>query len=744
MQPTTPTLAVVVAIELSRRGVSSADEWAARGWALIAPLLAGALKVRPGPAGTVLAAWPVERSETVEEAAELALDLGARLVRGRDDGVELRGGIAVGVIDDRATYAVVERWVERLALAASAGQWLVSEDAAHTLERRFVLRPTGLVSRWSLPLNDGHRWLVSRMTPPRLPSAVSGDPPGLVLGREDERRRLLAELTRAGQTPRRQVVLVSAPAGGGKSYLLRRVLADSELALGAGVAFAPLGSRSLDPVRALLAALDDSSDAVPDDRLAEALARAASRRAAREPCAIVVDDIHWASQAAVTTLARAIGTSAENAPLAWVLSMRTAALETTRGLVELVDMTVELPPLAVADRERLVAARIGTLPDAVRCHLAGSGARGNPLYLEHLAEAITEGSTQDRLPATLHEAILMRLDKLAARVRQLAHWSSWQSNAARELEELEREVGDWLDRLETSDIADLPTIGRYLARLRAVDLDLVVARSILRMPLATNRRLAGAAERLAAASTDALLDYLDTMATEGRARRAAHEAQSAAGGAERALRLADAERLLAFAWQHDPQPELAHKRGNLALALGRIDNALGAYQDAAIAGDDSAQLERHMARVQALIGDVDRATMRLRTVLQDPTLDPHLHDWAALDLARLLGQSSAPVHHPRSQDIVRRVLKTQAWARPGDPDAAIEAARSLVLAAQPTACAAELIETAVLARRAGLTIPGLETAAAEAAQTLDNPRARALLEAAELPQALSAFVHWDV
>jgi hypothetical protein len=68
-------------------------------------------------------------------------------------------------------------------------------------------------------------------------------------------------------------------------------------------------------------------------------------------------------------------------------------------------------------------------------------------------------------------------------------------------------------------VADLKTIGRYLARLRAADFELVVARSLLGMPVPANRRLAWAVERLAAASTDALLDYLEEVASDGRAPR---------------------------------------------------------------------------------------------------------------------------------------------------------------------------------------------------------------------------------
>lgn len=75
-----------------------------------------------------------------------------------------------------------------------------------------------------------------------------------------------------------------------------------------------------------------------------------------------------------------------------------------------------------------------------------------------------------------------------------------------ELESLERELGDWLDRLETSDVAELATIERYLGRLRQVDLELVVARSVLGMPVTATRWLAQAIERPGVASNEVLLE----------------------------------------------------------------------------------------------------------------------------------------------------------------------------------------------------------------------------------------------
>ena len=166
-------------------------------------------------------------------------------------------------------------------------------------------------------------------------------------------------------------------------------------------------------------------------------------------------------------LRHAISATAHDVPLAWILSTRSAAVTRLGSLVELADLRVELPPLDPADRAALLAERLGELPEAIRAHVACHAERGNPLYLDHLAEAIGEGCANDALPGTLHEAVLARLDALVTCARELARWPLRSTDPRRELEALEQQLGDWLDRLETSDVADLATIGRYLARLRS-------------------------------------------------------------------------------------------------------------------------------------------------------------------------------------------------------------------------------------------------------------------------------------
>jgi hypothetical protein len=208
-----PALVVAIAVELSRRQPPPDDGWAARLWG---KGRSGVRGCGPGEAG----AGRIDHCGVVARALRCCGDGGggclgataAPRARVREK-AELRGGIALGVAGVGPKSDAVERCAERLALAAAAGQWLVSHEVARRLQERFQLSPVGIVPRWPMPFVASHRALIARLAPPALPSAISGEVPGVVLGRVDERRRLSAEIASA-VAGRRRVALVSAPAGG--------------------------------------------------------------------------------------------------------------------------------------------------------------------------------------------------------------------------------------------------------------------------------------------------------------------------------------------------------------------------------------------------------------------------------------------------------------------------------------------------------------------------------------------------
>ncbi|HVW47500.1 MAG TPA: AAA family ATPase [Solirubrobacterales bacterium] len=739
--PPEPILAAVLAIELVRREATTGGAWVASAWEQLLELGARGLLHAGAPAGTPVLAWPLARGG-LEAAAEFAIRVDRewpRELRGR---FERRGAIAVGVF--AGSESAVVRHAERLALSAWPGQWLCGTEVARRLEPRYRFGGTGATPRWAMSSPGPTRSFVGRLDPPRMPSAIHGERPGLVLGREAERRRILAELRRPAG---RRILLVSAEAGGGKSYLLRSVLADAGLEPRAGIAFPPLGGGPAEPMEALLEELDaDGGTARDGDALGVRLGAVASAAARESPALIVVDDVHWADPASLAALRAAILTSDPRAPVIWLLVARTAELGRLRALSALADVGIELPPLRGEDRVRLLEARLGEVPPVLAAHVREGEERGNPLYLEHLAAFLAEGGGADGaiLPGDLHEAILARLERLGDRARDLTRWEYRVLGPERQLEELEREVGDWLDRLETSDLADLTTIGRYLGKLRQVDFQLVLARAILGMPVPTSRRLSQAIERLAAASTDALLDYLHVMATGGRATQAAAEAESAAGRAEAALRLADAERLLAFAIGHGREPgKLLCRRGDVALALGSPGAALISYERARRSGERGPALERRVARAEAGTGEVEAAISRLERALgRSSNVDDEAD--LRLDLARLRGERPPPLVRPAPPGRRRRQARVAALASPADTASVSTAANWLCLEGDPVASSAELVETGALVARAGVAIGGLQAGAEEAARTLGSARALALLRGADPDLARRTFLHAEV
>ena len=155
-----PALAIVMAIEVSRRHPSRPNEWAAQMWGAVASHLAGALQIRPGTAGSILAAWRLENSGSLANAADLALELLERSGGAGAGGTELRGGLAVGIVGGAARSEAAERLVERLALGAAPGQWLTTEEVARRLEDRFELRPAGVVPRWPMQVPPGNCALI--------------------------------------------------------------------------------------------------------------------------------------------------------------------------------------------------------------------------------------------------------------------------------------------------------------------------------------------------------------------------------------------------------------------------------------------------------------------------------------------------------------------------------------------------------------------------------------------------------
>ncbi len=181
-------------------------------------------------------------------------------------------------------------------------------------------------------------------------------------------------------------------------------------------------------------------------KYAEALTEAISGAAAREPVAIVCDDIHWADDASVSLLQQLLPAMGGQRVLLILASRpdRDAPgwrLATAAGDVfgdALVD--VRLGPLSVADGRALVAnlLEIESLPEATR-HAILERAEGNPLFTEEIIRMLIDRGAiveqDDRwqataavadieIPDTLHGLLLARIDRLPADARRVLRVAS--------------------------------------------------------------------------------------------------------------------------------------------------------------------------------------------------------------------------------------------------------------------------------------------------------------------------------
>jgi class 3 adenylate cyclase/tetratricopeptide (TPR) repeat protein len=270
-----------------------------------------------------------------------------------------------------------------------------------------------------------------------------------MVGRERELGTLLGLLDEAIESELPRLVVVSAPAGMGKSRLLREfvtaaaerrpdltVLRGRCLAAGHGITFWALAEIlrsacgiSLDePGEAVVAKLRETVDSLlapldlrPADReitffalattaglgvagnplemlepegVAEEMARAWPRLlsglAARSPTAIVIEDIHWADEQLVGMLETIVARSRGRVVL--LATTRPEFLEAHPGFASGEDLTViALRPLTDAQTERLVAELLGESgPLQALLAEVRQKAEGNPFFLEELLQRLID------------------------------------------------------------------------------------------------------------------------------------------------------------------------------------------------------------------------------------------------------------------------------------------------------------------------------------------------------------------
>ncbi|HWP35553.1 MAG TPA: AAA family ATPase [Thermodesulfobacteriota bacterium] len=286
-----------------------------------------------------------------------------------------------------------------------------------------------------------------------------------LIGREAEWAGLSGALERAWQG-HGQTVAIIGEAGIGKSRLLAELAAEAgrrggrvllgrcyELeqilpfrpwvdALGSGLAgLPPAELEDLSPVwRAELARLlpEWAEAGLPaplasDDplRLFEAVAQLVASLAARQPLAVVLEDLHWADEMSLRLLGF-LSRRASAWPVLIALTAREEELADApllRRLLEALDRErclrlLRLSPLAQPDAERLVRALLDEAALARLGEQIRAASEGNPFMVVETVRALQEGSWPPTpsglpLPDRVREVIAGRLDRLGERARQL-------------------------------------------------------------------------------------------------------------------------------------------------------------------------------------------------------------------------------------------------------------------------------------------------------------------------------------
>jgi DNA-binding SARP family transcriptional activator len=459
------------------------------------------------------------------------------------------------------------------------------------------------------------------------PAQQAPAPRPALVGRDDERQAIAGALAAPQSAP---VLLFVGEPGIGKTRLLDH-LAEGALAQGAllirarcfeAEAVRPYGFwldalRNLpteglsSPVRTGAAPLmGGSADAVSQEQLFNAAAALLDELTARQPLAVIVDDLQWiddASAALLHFVARRLADPAR--AVLFAAAARSGEVDDNDSATTLLQslarertlLRLELQPLAEDDVRRWLGDR---LPD-VAVALRDSG--GNPLFLLELARAAAGGVKDSRSGRALDALIGERLRSLDGASRDLLSWAA--------------ALGGEFGAERLADVTAMP-LTDVLGRI-----DQLERRGLLRV------------------SGNAGFDFAHSLVrqavyrTASSARRRAQHRQIA-----RALRAASAD----DPWLHGQVVHHACLAGD-ALVATRAALAAGEHWLRVFANQDAAQVaERGLALLDELAPGAERARLeigllRLRVAAASAPGGRRLPDLAArirraVDAAQSLGQ----------------------------------------------------------------------------------------------------------
>ncbi|MEM7434333.1 MAG: AAA family ATPase [Myxococcota bacterium] len=281
-------------------------------------------------------------------------------------------------------------------------------------------------------------------------SAAEAHRQDILVGREEERSRLIDVLERAKSEARLQVFLLKGESGVGKTTLLAQVsraAREQGCTILEGAAYEAESSRPYGPwidalrrlpataigkphrttLARLLPELGEANDQDQSrDRLFGAVVDTVARCATAEaPALVMLDDIHWCDDASAELL-HYVARMTRERPVAMILGARDGELvdnESTMRLLRslrregLIDEHLLLP-LTAGDVRDLVA-KMGSCVDADQV-FAQSG--GNALLAHELAQA--SSGADEIVPKSLKELIGDRVDRLPAATGDLLRWAA--------------------------------------------------------------------------------------------------------------------------------------------------------------------------------------------------------------------------------------------------------------------------------------------------------------------------------
>ncbi|MDG6905593.1 MAG: AAA family ATPase [Nitrososphaerota archaeon] len=456
---------------------------------------------------------------------------------------ETRIGIVHGLVNgEGADKSIVVRMAERFARAAQPGQTLTTFAVSKELRQGWDFAPVGVVPRRKDDKVVDCLELKGRKTPVATPSAIAEDNGSKMIGREAELDVISTELEKVIQTCKTRWLAIVAPAGGGKSKLVRtwiaKIKGDDRIDV-LGAASSPFGAQPFSVIKELLRALGEDADFDSSPgRTSTILAKALRERSCKvnKALVLVIEDIHWADQESLWTIQSLVPSN-----LAKCLVIAVLRTFFRNSCPWLENRKVKCLLLDGLDPEEIRSLATYLLPDSkfqnARERLVSSPQAANPLYLEQCAAYIRESGERERLPLTLHEAVLKRLELLSRSMSDTSfHRLEFEAKAW--IDDIEARVGEWLDRLETDDYEGRQAIAEYLGILQNIDAQLVILQSIHSVPLLRNRRLAAATDRFYSATFSENAEAIKVL-SERNPVSAAYAVERGAYRAAEDLRLGD-------------------------------------------------------------------------------------------------------------------------------------------------------------------------------------------------------------